>query len=373
MSALKACLDNNPVVALMGPRQCGKTTLARELAAGRKCEFFDLEDPVDSSRLDNPLLALRDLRGLVVIDEIQRRPELFSILRVLVDRPANEATFLILGSAAPRLVKGAAETLAGRVGFVDLSGFDMSEVGEERIDTLWHRGGFPRSFLAPSDAASHGWRRDFIRTFLERDVPSLGISIPAETLRRFWTMVAHYHGQVWNAAEFARSIGSAEATARRYLDILSGSYMVRQLQPWHANLKKRQLKSPKIYVRDSGVLHALLSLETATQVASHPKLGASWEGFAIEQIIAATGTREAYFWGTHAGAELDLLIFEGGRALGFEIKYVDVPSTTRSMRTAIADLGLGHLYVVYPGEKTFPLDEDITAVPLSALRGRLAP
>lgn len=372
LAALETGLRETPVVALLGPRQCGKTTLARMISSNRESVFFDMENPVDIARMENPLLTLQGLRGLIVIDEIQRKPEIFDVIRVLVDRPEYEATFLVLGSAAPRLVQGASQTLAGRIGFVDLSGFIISEVGEESLDRLWQRGGFPRSFLASSDSASHRWRSDFVRTFLERDIPQLGFSIPAETMRRFWTMVAHYHGQTWNAAEFARSIGSAEATARRYLDILSGAYMVRQLQPWHANLRKRQVKSPKIYLRDTGLLHALLSLETPSQTASHPKVGASWEGFAIEQIVSAFKTRDAYFWATQAGAELDLLLFEGGKALGFEMKYADAPSTTRSMRVALADLGLDHLYVVYPGDATFPLDEDITALPLNGLSAVLA-
>lgn len=372
LASLETALLENPVVALLGPRQCGKTTLARVISSTRESVFFDMENPVDRTRMDNPLLTLRELRGLVVIDEIQNKPELFDVIRVLVDRPDNAATFLVLGSAAPRLVEGAAQTLAGRIGFVDLSGFTIAEVGEENLDELWHRGGFPRSFLASSDSASYRWRGDFIRTFLERDIPQLGFSIPAETMRRFWTMIAHYHGQIWNAAEFARSIGSAEATARRYLDILSGAYMVRQLLPWHANLRKRQVKSPKIYLRDTGLLHALLSLETHSQTASHPKVGASWEGFAIEYVISMFKTRDAYFWATHAGAELDLLLFEGGKTLGFEMKYADAPSTTRSMRVALADLGLDHLYVVYPGDTTFPLDEKITALPLIGLEETFA-
>ncbi len=368
LAAIAEGLESNPVVALLGPRQCGKTSLARTLAAQRECEFFDLEDPVDRRRLEAPKLALQGRRGIVVIDEVQRKPELFEILRVIVDDPSNRARFLLLGSAAPRLVKGASETLAGRISFVDMSGFDMSEIDSAGASKLWLRGRFPRSFLARDDATSHRWRDDFIRTFLERDVPLLGITIPAETLRRFWTMVAHYHGQVWNAAEFARSLGRAEATARRYLDILSGAYLVRQLQPWHANVGKRQVKAPKIYVRDTGLLHTLLSLRTAEQVHSHPKYGASWEGFVIEEIVTAARTRDAYFWATHAGAELDLLLFRGGRSLGFEIKVTDAPRTTKSMRIAIRDLGLHHLYVVYPGSTTYPLDDAITALSVSDLR-----
>lgn len=371
LSRIVQTLEESPVVALLGPRQCGKTTLARSFAANRHCEFFDLEDPVDVSRLAAPKLALQGRQGFVVIDEIQRKPELFEILRVIVDDPANEARFLVLGSAAPRLVKGASESLAGRIGFIDMSGFDLSEVGPQAALNLWHRGRFPRSYLARSDTASFRWRNDFIRTFLERDVPQLGITIPAETLRRFWTMVAHYHGQIWNAAEFARSLGRAEATARRYLDILSGAYLVRQLQPWHANVGKRQVKAPKIYVRDTGLLHALLSLQTPDQVYSHPKYGASWEGFVIEEILASTQTRDAYFWATHGGAEIDLLLFHGGKRLGFEIKVTDAPRTTKSMRIANEDLDLHHLYVIYPGEKTFPMDDAITALSVTALQTAL--
>jgi len=367
LDALSRSLEDNPITALLGPRQCGKTTLARQYVQNHPATTFDLEDPVARSRLENPMLALERLDGLVIIDEIQRQPELFEVLRVLVDRPKNAAKFLVLGSAAPRPVKGVSETLAGRVGFVDLSGFDLTEVGLQQLERLWRRGNFPRSFLSLSEDASFKWRNDFIRTFLERDIPQLGITVPAETLRRFWTMMAHYHGGIWNAAEFARSLGTAEATARRYLDILCGAYMVRQLQPWHANIKKRQVKSPKVYVRDSGVVHALLALETHDQLLSHPKLGASWEGFVIEQIICQSRSRDIYFWRTHAGAELDLLLYRGGQAIGYEVKYADAPRTTRSMRTAITDLDLKHLYVVYPGEQTYPLDDRITCLSVKGL------
>ena len=355
----------HPIASLLGPRQCGKTTLARAFSALEDTvTYFDLEDPVDSQRLSAPMTVLENLNGLVVIDEIQRRPELFELLRVLVDRPESRARFLILGSASPSLVKGVSESLAGRVGFVDLGGFSLDEVGIDRQNDLWNRGGFPRSFLAPDEAASVTWRTGFVRTFLERDIPQLGITTAAETLRRFWTMVAHYHGQVWNAAEFARSLGSSEKTARRYLDILAGAYMVRVLGPWHENLKTRQVRSPKIYIRDSGILHSLLQLRTRDEMLGHPKLGASWEGFAIEQILNRLNTREAYFWATHNGAELDLMVTVGGRRHGFEIKYSDAPRRRRSMRTALADLALDHLWVVYPGSRSYPLDDDITVVPL---------
>jgi predicted AAA+ superfamily ATPase len=367
ITAINQSLKNNPVVALLGPRQCGKTTLARRVAAKRKSDYFDLENPRDLSRLTNPLMALENLKGLVVIDEIQLKAELFEILRVLVDRQENKARFLVLGSAAPRLIRGASETLAGRIGFVDLSGFTIKEVGAENVKPLWYRGGFPLSYLAESEQISYKWRSDFIRTFLVRDIPQLGINIPSETLMRFWTMLAHYHGHVWNSAEFARSLGTSEVTARKYLDILSGAYVVRQLQPWHANIKKRQIKSPKVYIRDSGILHALLFLETEVQLQSHPKIGSSWEGFVIEEIIQLSHLRNVYFWATHAGAELDLLVFKGGESVGIEVKYTDAPKTTKSMRVAINDLQLKHLYIVYPGSKSYPLDEAITALSIKDL------
>jgi uncharacterized protein len=353
-----------PVAALLGPRQCGKTTLARLLAASEPSTYFDLENPVDVRRLSAPLTVLQALSGLVIIDEVQRQPELFELVRVLVDRPENRGRFLLLGSASPDLVRGASESLAGRIGLIDLAGFDLEEVGAEHRDRLWLRGGFPRSFLARDDGLSLRWREDFIRTFLERDIPQLGISVPAETLRRFWTMLAHYHGQVWNAAQLARALGTAENTARRYLDILEGAFMIRVLPPWFENLRKRQVKAPKIYLRDSGILHALLGLADLTQLQSHPKLGASWEGFALELLVGALETRDAYYWATHGGAELDLMVMSRGRRYGFEFKYSDAPGTSRSMRSALADLGLEHLWVVYPGSEAYALDEAISVVPL---------
>ena len=359
--------DIHPVVALLGPRQCGKTTLANMIAEREPATYFDLENPVDLRRLSAPMIILEQLGGLVIIDEIQHRPDLFELLRVLVDRPQNPARFLLLGSASPQLVKGASESLAGRIGFVDLSGFDLAEVGVQQRDRLWLRGGFPRSFLASDDPLSLAWREAFIRTFLERDIPQMGITIPAETLRRFWTMIAHYHGQVWNAAQFARSLGTSEVTARRYLDILSGAYMVRVLPPWFENIAKRQVKAPKIYIRDSGVLHALLQLRTLADLQSHPKLGAAWEGFALEQVIGFLKTRDAYFWATHAGAELDLLVRAVGRHYGFEFKYADAPGVSRSMHIAMHDLSLEHLWVVYPGHQAYALDEKISVIPIDAI------
>ena len=366
--AVASALLTNPVVTILGPRQCGKTTLARMIATTRDDgEYFDLENPVDIGRLSAPMQALAPLRGLVIIDEIQRKPELFELLRVLVDRPESNAVFLLLGSASPRLVKGASESLAGRVGFVNMSGFCLAEIGHERRQALWARGGFPRSFLASSDDASYAWRQDFMRTFLERDIPQLGIAIPAETLRRFWTMLAHYHGQIWNGAEFARALGSSEPTAHRYLDLLRGTYMVRALPPWYENLKKRQVKSPKVYIRDSGLLHALLSIETHRDLQAHPKLGASWEGFVLEQVLAAARTRDVYFWATHGGAELDLLAFKHGRRYGIEIKYADAPTMTKSLRIAMQDLRLHRASIVYPGDCAYPLDEKIRVIPVSQI------
>ncbi len=370
-ATVQKALRQSSVVALVGPRQCGKTTLARQIARGRTGDYFDLEDPVDQSRLANPKLALEDLRGLVVIDEIQRKPDLFEVLRVLVDRPRGPVRFLILGSASPHLVRGISESLAGRVRFVEMSGFDMSEVTPRRLPDLWLRGGFPKSFLATSESSSLKWRNDFVRTFLERDIPQLGITIPAQALRRFWTMVAHYHGQVWNAAEFARSLGTSEPTARRYLDILVGAFVVRQLSPWFENVAKRQVKAPKIYVRDSGLLHALLGLRTRQQLLGHPKYGASWEGFAVEQILSLARAQEGYFWATHAGAELDLFILQDGKRLGFELKCTDAPRLTKSMQIALEDLRLNHLWVVYPGTRSYRLHRNVEVVSISDVASAL--
>ena len=357
----------HPAVALTGPRQCGKTTLARTIAAAEPegSTFFDLESAVDRRRLQAPEQTLGSLSGLVVIDEIQREPALFETLRVLADRTDNPARFLVLGNASPTLVRGISESLAGRVGLVELAGFDLTEIGPESWRTLWLRGGFPRAWLAPHDRASAVWRRSFVQTFLERDIPQLGITVPAETLRRFWTMLAHYHGQVWNAAEFARALGSSEGTARRYLDILTGAFMVRALPPWFANVRKRQVKSPRIYVRDTGLLHTLLTLETGDELAGHPKVGASFEGFTVEQLAGTFEAGSVYFWATHGGAELDLLVMRGGKRYGFECKLADAPGTTRSMRVALNDLELEHLWVVYPGKQAYPLDDRISVLPVA--------
>lgn len=351
-------------IALVGPRQCGKSTLARMyVEQAGETAFFDLERSVDRRKLETPELALGGRRGLVVLDEAQRMPALFETLRVLLDRPGNDARFLILGSASPTLLRDVPETLAGRVGYVDLSGFSLDETGPGTLHRLWMRGGFPRSFLAANEAASFNWRENFARTFLERDIPGFGIRVPSETLRRFWMMLAHYHGQIWNAAEFARALGANEMTARRYLDILAGAFMVRVLPPWFENLKKRQVKSPKVYIRDPGLLHMLLGIENEDMLTGHPKVGASWEGFVIEQLLDGFGERTASYWATHAGAEVDLLLTIRGKRYGFECKYSDAPGTTRSMRVALDDLSLEHLWIVYPGRDRYDLDTRITALP----------
>jgi predicted AAA+ superfamily ATPase len=367
--AVSRALLRSPVTALLGPRQCGKTTLARLIGQEREGHYFDMESPVDRQRLQNPELGLGPLSGLVIIDEIQLAPELFGILRVLADRPGHTARYLVLGSASPHIIKKISESLAGRIEFVDLSGFNLAEISPEERDRLWLRGGFPRSFLANSEADSLAWREGFIRTFLERDIPQLGITIPATAMRRFWTMLAHLHGQTWNASDLGRSMGLSDKTVRHYLDILTGTYMVRQLQPWHENLKKRQVKSPKVYLRDTGLLHSLLNIPGMGELWGHPRLGASWEGFCLEQVVAALNTQEVYFWATQGGAELDLLFFSGGRRYGVEFKFNEAPNVTKSMQSALADLSLAHLWVVYPGAVRYAAHEKITMLPLAEVAG----
>ncbi len=356
---MRTTLDENPVAVLLGPRQCGKTTLARRLAEETPATFFDLERAADRAKLRNAELVLGNLKGLVVLDEVQRLPELFTLLRPLADRPKSKTKFLLLGSASPDLVKGVSESLAGRAGFVDLSGLELGDVGVFKQARLWLRGGLPRSFLARDERASLDWRQDFIRTFLERDVPQLGIRIPSATLLRFWTMVAHYHGQIWNGAELARALALSEKTVRTYLDLLTGAFVLRQLQPWFENLGKRQYRAPKVYVRDSGLLHALLSIEEPLELAGHPKHGASWEGFALEQLLTITDSRQAFFWGTHSGAELDLLLMLGGKRYGVEFKCADAPVMTKSLHIALADLKLERAWVVYPGPEHYPVHERV--------------
>ena len=365
----------SPVTALLGPRQCGKTTLARAFARTGASVFFDLESEVDLRRLTNPEMVLGARRGLVVLDEIQRAPHLFNVLRVLVDRPGVDVRFLILGSASPDLVRGVSESLAGRVEFIELSGFGLVETGVDAWRRLWLRGGLPRSYLARSDADSMAWREGFVRTFLERDIPQLGISVPVAAMRRFWTMLAHWHGQTWNASELGRSMSATDKTVRRYLDLLTGTYMVRQLQPWFENLAKRQVKAPKVYLRDTGMLHALLEAGTDDALLSHPRAGASWEGFAIEQVLAALRPASAWFWGTHGGGELDLLVLENGRRVGFEMKFNEAPEVTRSMHNVVETLRLDRLFVVCPGTESYPVTERIGVLSLShcpELRDRVA-
>jgi hypothetical protein len=365
-------LKKNKIVSLLGPRQSGKTTLARYIAKKTGAIFFDLENPADENRFLQPMLALEQLRGLVILDEVQRVPAIFPVLRVLADRLRTPARFLLLGSASTHLVKGVSESLAGRTAFHELGGFSLGEVGHENLIRLWVRGGFPRSYLENSLASSFQWRENFIRSFLERDIPQLGITIPASALRKFWTMIAHYHGNVWNAAEFARSIGRSESTARHYLDILDGTFLVRQLQPWFANISKRQVKSPKIYIRDCGLLHSLLGLSQMKDIQGHPKLGASWEGFVIEEILKVPQAGQAYFWATHAGAELDLLLIRGREKWGIEIKYSDRPWATKSMHIAMHDLDLHHLYVICPNADNYKLTEKIEVIGLPSFLTRLS-
>lgn len=363
-TALKTALKRSRVVAILGPRQSGKTTLARQLVPPSSPNYFDLEDPVSLARLGTPDITLRPLKGLVVIDEVQRRPELFPLLRVLADRKPLPARFLILGSASPELLKQSSESLAGRIEMLHLEGLRLNDVGAKFQMKHWLRGGFPLSFTARTEIDSVNWRKQFMQTFLERDMPQLGINIPAETMRRFWNMMAHYHGQIWNAAELARAMAINETTVRRYLDLLTGVFMMRQMQPWFENLAKRQVKAPKVYVRDSGLLHSLLGIDTQQQLESHPKVGASWEGYAIEELIKAISPESAYFWATHQGAELDLLLFKQGKRLGFECKRMDAPTLTPSMRIAMEDLKLNRLIVIYPGERRYPLTDRIEVVPI---------
>jgi hypothetical protein len=377
LAAVEARLRSHPIVALLGARQVGKTTLARQLVERRRGEthFFDAERVEDATTLAQPELALRGLRGLVVIDEVQRVPEVFPALRVLADRPRKPARFLLLGSASPDLVGRSSETLAGRIQFHELSGFSLEEVGIGQLEQLWLRGGFPRSYLARSDRESSSWRRGFVRTFLERDIPQLGVRVPAATLRRAWGMLAHYHGQVWNASEIARSFGVAHTTVQRWVDLLEGTFMLRQLLPWSVNLKKRQVRAPKIYLADSGLLHHLLGVRTRRELEAHPKLGASWEGFALDCIVRhlRAEREECYFWATYGGAELDLLVTRGNRRLGFEFKRTLAPSVTASMRVALEDLDLERLDVIHAGERTFPLGPRIRAVALARIFEDLRP
>ncbi|MYH53482.1 MAG: ATP-binding protein [Gemmatimonadetes bacterium] len=373
LARVRLLLDEFPVVALLGARQVGKTTLARQLATAHRdpVAWFDLEDPADLARLQDPGLELRPLRGLVILDEIHRLPGIFQLLRVLADRPGLPARFLVLGSASTDLLRQTSESLAGRVAFHHLDGFDLTEVDD--TERLWLRGGFPRSYLARSDAASRRWRDGFVQTLLARDLPDLGSTIPRETLRRFWTMLAHWHGQLWNGAEFGRAFGVSHTTVRRYLDLLTSVFVVRQLQPWFENIRKRQVRSPKVYIADSGLLHALLGLANRTDVVSHPKVGASWEGFVIQQIVRLlrAPAQQCFHWSTHAGAELDLLVMAGSRRYGFEVKRSEAPRLTKSMRSALETLRLDRLDVVHAGTERYRLAPRVRALPAGELVGTL--
>ncbi len=371
LARVTALLRQFPVVGILGARQVGKTTLAHQVVEKHRgaSAFFDLESAADRARLSDPTLALGDLRGLIVIDEVHEAPDIFRVLRVLADEPATRRRFLVLGSASPELLRQGSETLAGRIAYHELHGFRLDEVGVARLPMRWIRGGFPRSFLARNDTVSDEWREQFIRTFLERDIPQFGLRIPAPALRRFWTMMAHYHAQTWNSSELARAFGVAHTTVQRYLDVLTETFMVRQLPPWHENLSKRQVRAPKAYLRDTGLLHTLLGVRSLRDLERHPKVGASWEGYALDVVLDHLGARsgEAYFWGTHAGAELDLLVVRGRTRFGFEFKRTSSPTVTPSMRSALADLRLQRLYVVHGGTETFPLTNQILAVPLARI------
>ena len=372
LDRLRAALRTSPAVALLGPRQCGKTTLARQLAGFSKSTYFDLENPVDLARLSEPMTALESLRGLIVIDEVQRHPDLFPILRVLSDRKPIRARFLILGSASPELLRQSSESLAGRMAIVEMAGFTIEELNRPDLNRLWLRGGFPRSFLARTEAVSTAWREDFIRTFLERDLAQLGVQVPAGKMRRFWTMTAHYSGGIWNSSEIGRSLGEAHTTVRRHLDVLSSALVVRVLEPWYANVGKRLVKSPKVYIRDSGLLHTLLGIGDRRQLDGHPVVGGSWEGFVIEQLLAHLPKAKAYYWRTQAGAELDLLLFLKGRRIGIEIKRNDAPKTTPSMVSALQDLDLHRLLVVYPGSVRYALGPKVGVMSLAQCVADLA-
>jgi predicted AAA+ superfamily ATPase len=362
-------LDRGRIVSLLGPRQCGKTTLARNFAKPGSSLYFDLEDPVDSAKMGEPKNVLENLKGTVVIDEVQRQPELFPLLRVLADRVPLPAKFLILGSASPNLIKHASESLAGRVERITIGGFSLDEAGAKNSDFLWLRGGLPRAFLANTDEESFTWRKEYTQSFVERDLPLHGVSLPAMTLLRFWTMLAHYHGQVFNASEIARSLGISVMTVKRYVDVLTGVFMIRQVPPWIGNLKKRHVKSPKIYFYDTGILHSLLGIQTMDDLLAHPKYGASWEGFVIEEVIRSVEPHEIYFWATHQGAEIDLVFNKGGRMYGVEIKRADAPTMTPSMRIALEDLKFERIAVIYPGNRRYSIHKQVDVVPFDEISG----
>lgn len=366
LKALQDLLQHYPVVALLGARQVGKTTLAHQIkeSCGKNILWLDLEDPRDLNRLQEPMLTLEPFKGLIIIDEVQNRPELFPILRVLADRPNSPAKFLILGSASPELLRQGSETLAGRIAFYELEGFNLKEVSPRAMDQLWLRGGFPRSYLSKSESISYEWRQNFIRTYVERDLPNLGIRVPARTIDQFFRMLAHYHGQVFNASELGRAFGVSHTTVNRYLSLLEQTMVIKVLRPWYENLGKRLIRSPKIYIADPGILHTLLGIRNREELETHPKLGASWEGFLLSQLIQILGVEkeQAYFFGTHAGAELDLLILDGQRRHGYEFKRTDTPKLTKSMRSVIETLRLDTLKIIHAGKQDFPISKKVQAI-----------
>lgn len=365
-------LGRSPVTAILGPRQCGKTTLSRQIVQKNQSTFhFDVENQADVRRLQNPEMMFLSLSGLVIIDEIQLMPELFSVLRVVVDNPQNRCRFLILGSASPQVIKKTSETLAGRVEFIDMAGFNLQEIGYDHWKTLWIRGGFPRSYLAQNELDSVAWREGFIRTFLQRDIGQLGIGVSPTAMRKFWMMLAHYHGQTWNASRIAVSMGVSDKTVRSYLDILTETYMIRQIQPWHENIGKRQVKSPKIYFRDTGLLHSLLNLENYHVITGHPLAGASWEGFAMEQILELLRPSAAYYWATYGESEIDLFFMINNRRYGVEFKFSEAPIITRSMRFSMEALRLDKLFVVYPGNQEYPVDINIMVCPIDTIKNHI--
>lgn len=372
LDLLKEKLAYSPAVAILGPRQCGKTTLVKQFIKtipNKEINFFDLEDPRDLARLENPILSLEDLSGYVVIDEIQRKPELFPILRVLIDKQKNNTKYILLGSASRDILESSSETLAGRISYLELEGFGIDVIKKSETNKLWLRGGFPRSFLAASDSESFAWREDFISTFLERDVPNLGIRVPATTLRRFWTMLAHYHGEILNYSDLASSFGVADTTIRHYIDILVSTFLIRELKPWHQNTKKRLVKRPKIYFRDSGLFHSLSFIKSNRDLQLHPKLGQSWEAFAIEQSIYSLNLKqeEAFFWKLHSGAEMDLVFERKGSLYGVEVKYNDAPTMTKSIASAIEELDLEQVWIVYPGSKNYRIHEKVEVISINQI------
>lgn len=371
LNLTQTALKRSPVVALLGPRQTGKTTLARQFVPSDSEKYFDLEDPASLGRLDHPKTALEPLDGLVVIDEIQRKPDLFPILRVLADRRPVKTRFLILGSASPDLRRHSSETLAGRMETISVGGFSLTEVGEKNLDRHWLRGAFPVSYLAKTEADSVAWRKNFVQTILERDLPLLGVRFPSPMLFRLWGMLAHYHGQTWNGAEIAKSLGISEPTVKRYVEFLEGLYLVRQLNPWHSNMGKRMVKSPKLYIRDSGILHYFLGIASGRELLLHPKLGASWEGYAIEEILKTVPHEDAFFWATQNKAEIDLVLLRKGKLIGIECKRTDAPRITPSIRNAIDDLELHHVWIIHPGKTSFNLAKNVTVVSLQHLLEKL--